>query len=338
MQLKIYEYDMKLKYPFSISRHTYYSQPILVLELLHAGLTGYGEATINPYYRITIDNLKDCFMAMEKQLNSYNFESPDKLYEDFSDFLEINSFALAALNNASWDLFGKLNNCPVSNLFDLAKSANPQTSYTLGIANKKGLQKKLDDLPWPVYKIKLGTPDDLELIRFIRTHTQSTLRVDANCAWDYKQTVELSKELKGLNVEFIEQPLPAHHPDQKGCFEKSMLPLIADESCCTEADVKQCKGTFHGINIKLLKCGGLSPALRMIKNARNLGLSIMVGCMTESSIGISAAAQLLPFVDYADLDGPLLLAEDLATGLTYENGNLSLSGNIGFGTHFKGKE
>lgn len=336
MQLKIYEYDMKLKYPFSISRHTYFSQPILVLELQHDGLLGYGEATVNPYYHITTDNLKDSFNAINKQLENYNFKSPDQLYEDFSGFLATNSFALCALNNASWDLFGKLNNCPVSKLIDLDKNANPQTSYTLGIAGKKELLKKLQDLPWPIYKIKLGTPDDLDLIKFIRSHSNSTIRVDANCAWNYKQTVELSKALNALNVEFIEQPLPAHHPDQKLCFEKSTLPLIADESCCIESDVDQCTGKFHGVNIKLLKCGGLSPALRMIKNARNLGLKIMIGCMTESSIGISAAAQLLPFVNYADLDGPLLLSNDLATGLTYENGNLFLSGNNGFGTHFKG--
>lgn len=335
MQLKIYEYDMKLKYPFSISRHTYFSQPNMILELHHDGLLGYGEATVNPYYHITIDNLKDCFIAMNNRLKGYDFSSPDRLYDDFSDFLSVNPFALGALNNASWDLFGKLNDSPVSKLLGLDKSAYPQTSYTLGIADKKGLLKKLEDFPWPVYKIKLGTPDDLELIKFIRNHTNSTLRVDANCAWDFKQTVELSKALKALNVEFIEQPLPAHHPEQKLCYEKSTLPLFADESCCTESDLDQCKDKFHGVNIKLLKCGGLSPALRMIKKARDLGLKIMIGCMTESSIGISAAAQLLPFVDYADLDGPLLLSDDLATGLTYEKGNLSLSGNFGFGIVFK---
>lgn len=337
MQLKFYAYDMKLKYPFSISRHTYYSQPNMVLELQHDGMSGYGEATINPYYDITIDNLKDCFVAMNKQLEDYTFESPDQLYADFSNFLSVNSFALGALNNASWDLFGKLHNCPVSKLIDLDKGASPQTSYTLGIANKKGLQKKLEDLPWPIYKIKLGTPDDLEVIKFIRSQTNATIRVDANCAWEPEQTLALSAELKTLDVEFIEQPLPAHHPGQKGCFQKSALPLIADESCCTESDVDQCMDKFHGINIKLLKCGGISPALRMIKNARNLGLKIMLGCMTESSIGISAAAQLLPFVDYADLDGPLLLADDLATGMTYENGNLSLTENFGFGIAIKEK-
>ena len=125
---------------------------------------------------------------------------------------------------------------------------------------------------------------------------------------------------------------------QKYCFLNSALPLVADESCCKETDVQNCNGRFHGINIKLLKCGGLSPAIRMIKNARKLDLKVMIGCMTESSVGISAAAQLLPFVDYADLDGPLLLAEDLATGLTYHNGILSISEKNGFGNLFNGNK
>lgn len=338
MQLKIYEFDMKLKYPFSISRHTYYSQPNIVLEMKYDGLCGYGEATTNPYYHITIDHLKESFDAMSKRIKGYNFESPDQLYDDFSDFLNINSFALGALNNASWDLYGKLNNCPVYELIDLPKTTSPLTSYTLGIDKKEVLLKKMEDLPWPVYKIKLGTPHDLDIIKFIRKHTNSILRVDANCAWDFEQTINMSRELKELNVELIEQPMAAKSPDQKLCYKNTTLPLIADESCCTESDVEQCQNEFHGINIKLLKCGGLSPALRMIKKGRDLGLKIMVGCMTESSIGISAAAQLMPFVDYADLDGPLILAEDLASGLTFGYGNLLLSEKNGFGIIFKGKE
>ncbi len=338
MKLKIHEFDMKLKYPFSISRHTYYSQPNIVLEVLYNGKSGYGEATINPYYQITIDNLKECFLSMNIRLKHYTFESPDQLFDDFSDFLELNSFALGALNNASWDLYGKLLDKPVSALIDLPKNTTPQTSYTLGIDNKNALIKKMEDLPWPIYKIKLGTSDDLDLVKSIRMHTDAKIRVDANCAWDYQQTVILSKELKTLDVEFIEQPLTANSPDQNLCYNNSALPLIADESCCTESDVNKCKDHFHGINIKLLKCGGLSPALRMIKKGRDLGLKIMIGCMTESSVGISAAAQLLPYVDYADLDGPLLLADDLATGLTFEYGKLSLSGKNGFGINFEGKD
>ena len=338
MQLKIYEFDMKLKYPFSISRYTYYSQPNIVVELIHNGESGYGEATINPYYNITIDKLKESFYAMNVRLKDYVFTSPDQLYEDFSDFLIANSFALAALNNASWDLYGKLNNCPVSSLIDLTKSEYPQTSYTLGIDNNEALLNKIEELPWPIYKVKLGTPHDLDLIKFIRKHTRSILRVDANCAWDVEQLIYLSTELKKLGVEFIEQPLAADDQNLNISYTNSALPLIADESCCTESDVDSCLHKFHGINIKLLKCGGLSPAIRMVKKARNLGLKIMVGCMTETTVGISAAAQLLPYIDFADLDGPLLLAEDLAEGFNYAHGNLTLSDLNGLGFLFKGKD
>jgi L-alanine-DL-glutamate epimerase-like enolase superfamily enzyme len=337
MQLKIHEFDMQLKYPFSISRHTYLSQPTIILELHYNGWTGYGEATINPYYTITIKNLRESFEAMGKRLDNYVFVSPDQLFDDFSDFLNTNSFALAALNNASWDLYGKMNNCCIHELIELPESASPPTSYTLGIDTPEAMAKKINDFPWPIYKVKLGTADDLELMRFLRKQTKSIFRVDANCAWNAEKTIELSRELKKLEVEFIEQPLAAKDPDQKYCLQHASLPLFADESCCTESDVAKCVDNFSGINIKLLKCGGLSPAISMIKNARELGLEIMIGCMTESSVGIATAAQLLRFVDYADLDGPLLLAEDLANGLSYKDGTLHVSDQHGLGINYIGK-
>jgi L-Ala-D/L-Glu epimerase len=337
MQLIIREFDMKLNYPFSISRHTYYSQPNVIVELRHAGFTGYGEATLNPYYGITLEKLRDHFISMNRRLMNYQFQTPDILFDEFSDFLEIDSFALAALNNASWDLYGKMNNCPTGEFINLQKSLSPVTSYTLGIDQPEVMLKKAADLPWPIYKVKLGTHDDLGLLTFLRKHINSVLRVDANCAWTAEQTIQLSKKLKALNIEFIEQPLPYGDPEQSRCFLNSVLPLIADESCRIESDVDRCTDNFHGINIKLLKCGGISPAIRMIKKARKSGLSVMMGCMTETSVGISAAAQLLPYVDFADLDGPLLLAEDTASGLTYEKGRLHVSEKSGLGITYTGK-
>jgi L-alanine-DL-glutamate epimerase-like enolase superfamily enzyme len=213
----------------------------------------------------------------------------------------------------------------------------PMTSYTLGLDAWETMKNKMEELPWPIYKIKLGTAHDIELITYLQKYTKSVFRVDANCAWTTEETIEKSRILQQFGIEFIEQPMPKDDPGQKGCFEGSSLPLIADESCCVESDVRKCVGKFHGINIKLLKCGGISPAIRMITKARSLGLQIMVGCMTETSIGISAAAQLLPFVDFADLDGPLLLSEDLADGLTYNEGKMLVSGNAGLGINYIGK-
>ncbi len=331
MKLHIHGFDLRLKYPFSISRHTYYNQPVVMIGLQYEGVSGFGEATYNPYYNITTANLRETFEKMNRRLGNYGFTTPDKLWDDFSDFLPVNSFALAALNNAAWDIYGKLQGVPVTALIDLPKGDPPLTSYTLGIASEEKLLKKITDFPWPVYKIKLGTDHDPELMKFIREHTEALLRVDANCAWNARKTIEMSKDLKRLGVEYIEQPLPYGDPRQKECFEKTVLPLYADESCRIEEDVVKCVGLFHGINIKLLKCGGLTPAIRMVRKARENSLKVMVGCMTESSVGIAAAAQLLPFIDHADLDGPLLLAEDLASGLRYENGYLIPSPEPGLG-------
>jgi L-alanine-DL-glutamate epimerase-like enolase superfamily enzyme len=181
---------------------------------------------------------------------------------------------------------------------------------------------KMNEFPgWPIYKIKLGTDHDLEIVRELRKHTQATFRVDANCGWSAEQAIRFAPELKKLGVEFIEQPLKADQwEDLKRVGQQSALPIIADESCIVEGDVKRCHGVFQGINIKLVKCGGLTPARRMIAEARKLGLSVMVGCMTESTVGISAIAQLLPLLDYVDMDGAVLLAEDVAEGVRLERG------------------
>jgi L-alanine-DL-glutamate epimerase-like enolase superfamily enzyme len=181
---------------------------------------------------------------------------------------------------------------------------------------------KLAEMPgWPVYKIKLGTPRDQEIIRELRRHTSAIFRVDANCGWTADETIANSKVLCDLGVEFIEQPLPPEQIDQmRRVRAESALPIIADESCLVESDVARCVGHFHGINIKLVKCGGLTPARRMAALAREHSLAVMVGCMTESSIGISASAQLLPLVDFADLDGAVLLARDIARGVTVDRG------------------
>ena len=173
----------------------------------------------------------------------------------------------------------------------------------------------------------------MDIERCLRSATKARLRVDANCAWTVQQTVDYSAQLRELGVEFIEQPLHADASldQQRAVFLNSHLPIIADESCRAESDVEKCFSHFHGINIKLCKCGGLTPALRMLRNARQLGLTTMVGCMIETSIGISAAAQLLPLLDYADLDGSALLADDPTIGLKMESGMIHPSDAPGHG-------
>ena len=197
---------------------------------------------------------------------------------------------------------------------------------------------KLQAHPWPIYKVKVGTPDDIDQLRALRKLTDAPFRVDANEGWTFEETKKLLPELQQLNVTLLEQPLPRDEREaMKEIKAIAAIPLFADESCRTEDEVKKCAEGFHGINIKLTKCGGITPALRMIKEARALGLKVMMGSMNESTIGSAAVANLLPLLDEADADGPLLLKEDVATGLKYDNGFIQLSGGSGLGIKFTGK-
>jgi L-alanine-DL-glutamate epimerase-like enolase superfamily enzyme len=197
--------------------------------------------------------------------------------------------------------------------------------------------EKMQEKPWPIYKIKLGTPDDIAIVEALRKHTNAVLRVDANAGWTTEEALEKIPVLAGLGVEMIEQPLvKANWEGMKELFAKSTLPLFADESCAFEQDVQKCYEYFHGINIKLTKCSGITPARRMIAKARELGMQVMMGSMNESSIGSAAVVQFLPQLDFVDVDGPLLLDQDIATGLQYNiNGQVKVSNEPGLGISIK---
>ena len=244
-----------------------------------------------------------------------------------------NPFALCALDQAAYDLWGKLRGQKVHEAWGLKTDKNPASNYTLGIDKIDVMVAKLAEFPdWPIYKIKLGTDRDIEIVRELRQHTSAIFRVDANCGWTADQTIASAPLLKNLGVQFIEQPLPADRwEDYRRVCRESALPIIADESCIVESDVEKCAGLFHGINIKLVKCGGLTPARRMIARARQLGLQVMVGCMTESTVGISAIAQLLPLLDYVDMDGAVLLGKDIADGAKVIRGICHYSAENGNG-------
>ena len=206
------------------------------------------------------------------------------------------------------------------------------TDYTIGIDTVEKMIAKMKELPWPIYKIKLGTKDDIAIVTELRKHTDAIFRIDANCGWTADEAIENSKKLKELGVEFLEQPLKADDLEgAKKLFKHTALPIIADESCIVESDVEKCAGLFHGINVKLTKCGGLTPGRRMLLKAKELGMKTMVGCMTESTVGISAIAHILPLLDYVDMDGGLLLKKDIASGITINNGVISYADEFGTG-------
>jgi len=246
--------------------------------------------------------------------------------------LQENPFALCALDMAAHDLFAKKKGQKLYASWGLSTDHNPLTNYTIGIDSVEKMVAKMREMPWPLYKIKLGTADDLRIVRELRQHTDARFRVDANCAWTAEQAIAYAPELKSLGVEFIEQPLAAADREgMKRVFAESVLPVIADESCIVESDVESCAGLFHGVNVKLTKCGGLTPARRMIAHAKELGMKTMVGCMTESSVGISAIAHLLPLLDYVDMDGTLLITNDPATGVTFDYGRVIYADENGTG-------
>ncbi|MBP1222732.1 dipeptide epimerase [Flavobacterium sp. 1355] len=332
MKLIVRAYDLKLKHTFRISRKSIDFQPSVIVELQEDGFSGFGEATSNPYYNITIDIIQNDIELIRNNIENTSNETPEEFWLKLSPFLQNNPFALCALDNAYNDLYARKKGKKLYELWNYDIANNPLTNYTIGIGSIENMIAKMKELPWPIYKIKLGTPEDIAIVTELRKQSDAVFRVDANCAWTVEETLSNAEILKKLNVEFIEQPLKANDwQGQREVFKNSVLPIIADESCIIESDVVKCYNHFHGVNIKLMKCGGITPGRRMIAEAKKLGLKTMVGCMTESTVGISSIAHLLPELDYVDMDGPLLLAEDIASGITIENGKTFYPDRTGTG-------
>ena len=322
MKMVLHEVALPLRHEFTIAHGSTTVQESLIVELADGLHRGFGEGTASRYYGVSVGRMREDLEALRGGLESFAWEEPAELYDRFAPQLARDRFALCALDEAAHDLWGKRLGRPVYRLWGLDVGHIPPSNFTIGIDSIETMIAKLAEVPgWPVYKIKLGTDDDLDIIRHLRRHTDAVFRVDANTAWTADQTIRFSHELAALGVEFIEQPMPPDAWDaMRRVVAESALPIIADESCIVEEDVARCAGHFHGVNIKLTKCGGLTPARRMIERARSLGLKVMVGCMTESTVGISAIAQLLPLLDYVDMDGAMLLAADVASGVQLKNG------------------
>lgn len=307
---------LPLKHRFTIAHQSRAEQETLVITLEEDGIFGLGESTTNPFYGITLENMQESLELFRPVLMARNWSTPTELWELGKEIFRANPFAQCALDQAAWDLYTKKRGQKLYEYLGLNPERMPTTNFTIGIDTVDKMCAKLREVNWPIYKIKLGTNQDLEIVRELRKNTSSIFRVDANCAWTVDQAISYSEELAQLGVEFIEQPLQKDNLDgMREVFAHSKLPLIADESCISESDVEKCQGHFHGINIKLVKAGGITPALRMIHNAKSLGMKTMVGCMTESSIGISAIAHIAPLLDYVDMDGAMLLSKDPAKGV-----------------------
>ena len=337
MKVSYTSYNLKFRYPFTISKGTKTHQPTLIVELEHMGVKGYGEAPAIAYYNIPVEKMIADLEQKKNFIEKFAFTEPERYWHYLHHLLPQNNFLVCALDIAAWDMYAKLKQKKLYEIWKGDVQKNPVTDYTIGIDTIDKMVAKLKEKPWPIYKIKVGTPDDVGIVKALRASTDAILRVDANAGWDLETALQLIPQLKELGVEFVEQPLAKDNWEgMKVLFRESSLPLYADEACVYEQDVLKCKDHFHGINIKLTKCSGITPARRMIAQARELGMGVMIGCMNESTIGSAAVAHLLPFIDHVDMDGPLLLEEDVATGIDFDYGKIIYSDKPGLGVEYTG--
>jgi L-alanine-DL-glutamate epimerase-like enolase superfamily enzyme len=337
MELFYKKIELPFEYPFTISGgRTKTHQPTLMVCLQLGRYVGFGEAPAIDYYDITVEKMIEDIEAKKRIIEKFAFTEPERYWHYLHHLIPNNPFLVSALDMAGWDLFGKLKGKLLYQLWNTEFVNTPPTDYTIGIDSSEQMVAKIKAKPHPIYKIKVGFNGDVEVIAELRKHTNAIFRVDANAGWSLDEAMQKIPMLKDLGVELVEQPLAKNNWDEmKTLYQHSPIPLIADESCVFEKDVEQCVGHFHGINIKLTKCSGITPAIRMIARARELNLKVMMGSMNECSIGAAANANFLPQLDYVDMDGPLLLAEDAAEGLKFTNGNVQILGNAGLGIKLK---
>lgn len=332
MKLSVKPFDLKLTTPFRISRHVQYTAANVLAQLTYEGVTGLGEAAPSEHYGEYRETVLATLKLLENELGDDPF-ALDAIFNRVNHVIRLNPSAKAALDMALYDLVGKLLNVPVYKLLGLNAAQTPLTSFTIGIDTPENMARKaLAARDYPILKIKVGTPNDRANLKAIRAISNAVIRVDANTAWSPKEAVRAINELAEFDLEFVEQPVAPHDlAGLKYVREHVPLPIITDESSITVEDIPRVAECTDGINIKLMKCGGLYHALKMIHVARAHNLKIMIGCMIESSLAITAAAHLTPLIDYADLDGHLLVDDDPYTGVTVEQGKLILPEGPGLG-------
>lgn len=333
MQLRHRPYTLELKHAFTIATSSRTTTPAVLVEVERDGVIGYGEAAMPPY----LGETQETAAAFLRQVDLTRFADPFQLEEILPAIDAIapgNTAAKAAVDIALHDWIGRKLGAPWYRIWGLDPAKAPVTSFTIGIDTDEMVRRKTREADvYKIIKVKLGRENDRAMIEAIRSVTDKPITVDANQGWtDREEGLRMIEWLAARGVVFIEQPMPkARLDDTAWLRERSPLPLIADESVQRLVDVARLKGVFDGINIKLMKCTGLREAYRMIVLARALGLKVMLGCMTETSCAISAAAQLSPLVDWADLDGAVLIRNDCFDGATIVDGKLTLPDRPGIG-------
>jgi L-Ala-D/L-Glu epimerase / N-acetyl-D-glutamate racemase len=333
------KYSLKFKHEWRISRGSLEQKKIIVIEISSDKITGYGESAPSSHYNENVDTSLNFFKKAESIIFESNLLNYRELIDRVSNIAPGEFSAKAAIDMAILDLISKKLQIPLYSFLGINKKNTPLTSFSIGIDSLDMIEKKIKEAEkFPILKIKVGHAEDEKMIKFIRKITDKPLYVDANEGW-INPDIAINKInwLQKMGVLLVEQPMPANLIDEMIYVkEKTTLPLIADENITTTADIFKAKDGFHGINIKLMKCGGITEAIKMITIAKFFNLRTMIGCMIESSLAISAAAQISPLIDYADLDGNLLISNDpYKNGVKVTDGKLILSDNIGIGVNEK---
>jgi L-Ala-D/L-Glu epimerase len=333
LQMQAEFLELRTKHPFIIARGGQSDYRTIWVRLRDAdGCEGWGEATPSRFYGETADTVLAALNTYAAALPSdpFDLEETERRWESM---LRINASARAALSAALHDLVGRRLGIPLYRFWGLDPAKAPQSTFTIGLDTPERIRLKVGEAAeYPILKIKLGTDRDVEILRTIRETTDKEIRVDANCGWTLKQAIAMLPVLQEFGVTVLEQPLPPSEIDGLAAISRrAAIPVVADESCRTAEDIPPLVGAVDGINIKLAKCGSLREALRMIAVARAHGLMVMVGCMIESSLGITAAAHFSPLVDIVDLDGAALLATDPFVGAGIDGGQVTLPDGPGLG-------
>jgi L-alanine-DL-glutamate epimerase-like enolase superfamily enzyme len=333
LSLRFTPYTLQLKHAFTLSTSSRTTTPVVLTEIGYDGMTGYGEASMPPYLGESHESVTKFLSALDLGQFTDPFLLVDILqYVD--GVMPGNHAAKASVDIALHDLIGKLVGEPFYRLFGLNPAKAPLTSFTIGLDAPEVIKQKVAEAePYRILKVKLGRDNDREMVEVIRSLTDKPLCVDVNQGWkDRSHALDMAYWLKEKGVVFLEQPLPGEMKDDNAWLtQRSPIPVIGDEAIQGISDLLANREVYSGINIKLMKCGGLNAAMKMINLARAFGMKVMIGCMTETSCAVTAAAQLSPLVDWCDLDGNLLISNDPYEGLKIIGGQVTLPDIPGIG-------
>lgn len=333
LKLDYQPYLLPFKHPFRTAKGTKEYQKGILLSLRMGQLIGYGEMTSINYYPSS--DIDESIALLEKNrmvIERYALISPQRFWHFLHHLLPNNNFLIAALEMAAWDLWGKMQGVSLYEALNLSKPDSLRTSYTIGISTPEQVVEKICEHPLHFYKLKLGSENDIACLTAARQSTDASIGIDANSVWEMEDVKKILPLLKEYQIAYIEQPTAIQNGNVLSYIKQnSSIPILADESFTSEQQLNTIGQYYDGINIKLAKLGGITPALNIMRKARNMNLKIMIGNMCEDYCGSSALAHLSSLADYIDLDGPLLLETHIGSGIGYENGKIVLKNQPGIG-------